>query len=237
MSEGTLPFLARWRELDALAETLCARQPRLITGPAGVGKTRLIEEALALSGVEHIRIPSWPDVLHELLVRMAARLDRRPVRSAEFKRLTSAGLKSAILRQLHEQPRCVVLDHVGDAEPRTYRFLQEVYHLRGCCLVVAASSRAEIGCLGKLLWDPREEIALEPLSRTDSLKLFDLAAARYQLDMGEIDSLRDRVVRAAHGIPGQIVAMCRLARRPEYRRGMHIMFVPLRIDAMISSKL
>lgn len=237
MDDGPLPFLSRKREVDTLVEALRACQSRLVSGPEGVGKTRLIEEALALAGVPHIRIPAWPDVLHKLLVAIAASLDCRPDRRSLLRKSTSAGLKATILRELQEQPRCVVLGHVRSVEPRTYRLLQETYHLSGCSLVVGASSRTETGYLWKLLWDPREEIALKPLSRTEAYSLFDLAASRYQLDKGVIDSLRDRVVGAARGIPGQIIAMCRLAQRPEYRNRMRVMFVPLRIDAMISSKL
>jgi len=37
---------------------------------------------------------------------------------------------------------------------------------------------------------------------------------------------------AAHGNPGQILTMCRMASRPEYQAGRHIKFLPLRIDAL-----
>lgn len=237
VDEGKLPFLSRKRELDSLVQAMRAGQSRLLIGPGGIGKRRLIDEALALTNPPHVRISSWPGVLHDLLVEMAKSLGCRPVRHPDLRKSTSAGLKSAILRRLGEQPRRVILENVRNAEPRTYRFLQEIYYLSGCCLIVTAENRADLGHLWKLLWDPREEIALKPLSRRDSFSLFDAAAERFGLEADIASSLRERVVAAAHGVPGQIVAMCRLAQRPEYRAGMHIMFVPLRIDALISTKL
>jgi hypothetical protein len=85
-----------------------------------------------------------------LLAAIAASMGCVPDRRSQLKKPASAGLKAEILRGLRVQPRCVVLDHVRAAEPRTYRFLKEVYYLRGCSLVVAASSRASIGYLWKL---------------------------------------------------------------------------------------
>jgi hypothetical protein len=237
MDEGRLPFLARKRELDSLVHALRNRQSRLITGPSGTGKRRLIDEALAHFTPPHVRIRSWPEALHQLLVALAAGLGCQHPRHPDLRKVTSSGLKSAILDRLTGQPRCIILEQVRNAEPKTYRFLQEIYHLRDCCLIVASENRAELGYLGRLLWDPREEIALKPLSRRDACVLFDAAASRFGLETAIAASIREKTVSAAHGIPGQIIAMCRLAQRQEYRDGMRIMFVPLRIDALISTKL
>ena len=40
------------------------------------------------------------------------------------------------------------------------------------------------------------------------------------------------MLRSARGNPGQIVTMCRLAARPEYRQGRRVKFLPLRMDAL-----
>jgi hypothetical protein len=113
-----------------------------------------------------------------------------------------------------------------------YRFLQQVYFVPGVCLIVTATSRDCLGHLRKLLWDPREEIALKPLTRPEALSLFDVAARMCRLESFELDAFRRKVLTAAQGNPGQILTMCRMASRPEYQVGRHIKFLPLRIDAL-----
>jgi hypothetical protein len=89
-----------------------------------------------------------------------------------------------------------------------------------------------LGHLHKLLWDPREEITLKPLTRPEALILFDVASRIYRLEAFEIDAFRSKVLAAAQGNPGQMLTMCRMASRPEYQHGRHIKFLPLRIDAL-----
>jgi hypothetical protein len=113
-----------------------------------------------------------------------------------------------------------------------YRFLQQVYYIPAVSLVVTAASRDHLGHLRKLLWDPREEIALKPLGRPEALSLFDVASRIYRLQSFDLDAFRAKVLTAAQGNPGQILTMCRMASRPEYQDGRHIKFLPLRIDAL-----
>jgi len=145
---------------------------------------------------------------------------------------TSMSLKPAILEFLKREPRAVLLEDVTEADPRMYRFLQAIYHSPGNCLVVTARSRESSGYLRRLLWDPREEIHLRPLKRREAAGLFEAAVATYKLDSLDLDGFRSQVLRSARGNPGQILAMCRLAARPEYRQGRHVKFLPLRMDAL-----
>jgi hypothetical protein len=141
-------------------------------------------------------------------------------------------LKPVILESLKHEPRVVCLEDVAEADPRMYRFLQAIYHSPGNCLIVTARSRESLGYLQRLLWDPREEIRLQPLKRAEAAGLFHAAVAAYQLASLDLDSFRRQALRSARGNPGQIVTMCRLAARPEYRQGRHIKFLPLRMDAL-----
>jgi len=220
-----VPLVGRRDELHALMSALQARQSRLVAGPAGIGKTRLLSEAASRSAVPYILVRG-PRVLHDLLSQLAARLPCRPAG------VTSSALKSAVLESLRYAPRAVFLEDIAHADPRMYRFLQAVYHSPGSFLIVTARSRDSLGYLRRLLWDPREELALQPLKRAEAACLFDAAAARYKLDSLDLDGFRRNVLRAAHGNPGQILAMCRLAARPDYRQGQRIRFLPLWMDVL-----
>ena len=226
-----IPLLGRRDEVRTLADALRARKSCLITGPAGIGKTRLIQEALAVSRQPLLRV-GRPGVLHGLLVELAERLSCPAGRFASVRQATSAALKPCVLDALRRAPRCVILENVGAASPPMYRFLQQLYHVPGVCLIVTAASRDSLGHLRKLLWDPREEIALDPLTRAEAADLFDAAARAYLLESFDLDAFRGQVLAAAQGNPGQILTMCRMACRPEYQDGRHIKFLPLRMDAL-----
>jgi predicted ATPase len=137
-----------------------------------------------------------------------------------------------VLNALCRAPRCVVLEDLHDADPRMYRFLQKLYYIPGVSLIVTATSRADLGFVRKLLWYPREEIILEPLSRAEAQWLFDEAVRRFGIESLKIDDFGRKVLAAAKGNPGQILAMCRMAARPEYQRGRYIKFLPLRMDML-----
>jgi hypothetical protein len=226
-----IPLIGRRDEVRILAAALRARNSCLVAGPKGIGKTRLLQESLAFSQQPAVWIER-PETLHVLLAELAMRLSCLDGRIGSARKATSAALKPCVLDALRRTPRCVVLEDVYGADARMYRFLQQVYHLPGACLIVTSRSRGCLGHLRKLLWDPREEIALKPLNRTESLRLFDAASRRHRLESFDLDIFRSKVLTAARGNPGQILTMCRLASRPEYRTGRHIKFPPLRIDTL-----
>jgi len=47
--------------------------------------------------------------------------------------------------------------------------------------------------LRKLLWNPGEEIALEPLNRTEALALFETACRLFRLDTLDVDEFRSKL--------------------------------------------
>jgi len=224
-ADRLIPLVGRRNAVDALAGALETHQSRLITGPPGIGKSRLLAEALSRCNVPHLLIHG-PCTLRDLLVRVAE------MTGCGAAAKSSMSLKGIILASLACEPRAVLLEDMSDAGPRMYRFLQAVYHSPGNCLIVTAHSRESLGYLRRLLWDPREEIRLGPLKRAEAASLFEMAAIACGLSELDLDAFRLQVLRFAHGNPGQIVAMCRLAAKPEYRRGRHVRFLPLRMDAL-----
>ena len=220
-----LPFVGRQRELRELIAALRTGKPRLTVGPAGIGKKRLVEEALQAAEQPFVRVRA-AGVLHELLAGLAAAL------GCSLPRATSPALKALVLNALCRAPQCVVLEDLHDADPRMYRFLQKLYYIPGVSLIVTATSRADLGFVRKLLWNPREEILVEPLSRAEAQWLFDEAVRAFGIESLKVDDFGRKVLAAAKGNPGQILAMCRMAARPEYQRGPYIKFLPLRMDML-----
>jgi len=234
--EMAVPLIGRRDELRAFVMAFRGRQSRLILGPPGAGKTRLLREACVLA-LQPVVVSNRLVVLHQLLVDLAGQLGCRSRRFPDVKRATSQTLQFLILEELKQRPRCVVLEDARETDPRMYRFLQRAYYIPQCCLIVTATGRERLGHLHKLLWDPRETIVLEPLNRLDSELLFDEAARLAQLDLLNLEDFRNKALAAARGNPGQIVAMCRMAARPEYREGRRVKFAPLRIDMLSSFAL
>jgi len=220
-----VPLFGRQDEVRTLTAALRDRTSCLIAGPKGIGKTRLLQESLAVAEQPFVCLER-PEVLHQLLAGLAERL------SCGAGRLTSISLQARTLNALRSTPCCLILEDVARADPRMYRFLQHVYYLPGACLIVTSESRECLGHLQKLLWDPREEIMLKPLSARDALSLFEAASAMYRLESFALEAFRCKVLTAARGNPGQILTMCRMASRPEYQDGRHIKFLPLRMDAL-----
>ena len=95
---GCVPMVGRRSEVTFLASTLCSRKSCLVAGPSGMGKTRLVEEALALSGQPALVLQRAP-VLHQLLLRLASGLGCSAVRPA-----TSIRLKGFVLEALRLSP-------------------------------------------------------------------------------------------------------------------------------------
>jgi len=226
-----IALVGRRNEVGALSAALRSRQSRLITGPAGIGKTRVLQECLSSSRQPFLSIPK-PVVLHDILVRLAERLHCTSDRFPVLRHATTVHLKPLVLNALRATPHCVILEDVERVEPRMYRFLQELYYVPNTCLIATVRSRTRMGHLRKLLWDSREELALKPLTRMESLRLFAEACRVFRLDPFDLDDFRQKVIDAARGNPGQIVGMCRLAGQSGYRSGRHIKFGPLRIDLL-----
>jgi len=224
-----IPLLGRRNEVRTLTAAFRERKSCLVVGPKGMGKTRLLQESLSISR-QPFACVERPEVLHRLLVELAERLSC----SADIRHATSVALKPLVLNALRKAPRCLVLENMAGADPRMYRFLQQVYHIPGACITATAASRDCLGPPAQAPLGPREEIVLKPLTRPEALSLFDLACRMYRLQSLDLEAFRRKVLTAAQGNPGQILTMCRMANRPEYQDGRHIKFLPLRMDALMA---
>ena len=102
-----IPFEQVVAELGlTLTHALCSRRSFLVHGPRGMGKTRLLEEALSIARQPYVRIER-PAVLHRLLIELAERLSCPSGRFENVRNATSVALKPSVLEALRRQPRWV----------------------------------------------------------------------------------------------------------------------------------
>lgn len=214
-------------------------------GPAGSGKTELVRAAIAGSaGRQDIISLQYAPNLHGLLRDLARALLESRHRSLRglgrpgqdldkwLSLQTSVHLKGLLWASLEAEPRTIILDGIDRASFPVYRFVQRLYFTKGMAVLATARDALSLGALGRLFWDPRAILHLQPLNHADALRLFDLAADRFGLGNLDVEEFRDKVLDSAKGNPGQIVEMCRMASNPMYVSGRHIKFAPLRIDAL-----
>jgi len=144
-------FIGREAELDALTALLDAHRCVTLTGPGGVGKTRLALEFAARRHGE--RSPVVIELEHaepdDVLPRIARALDLEAVPGAD--------VLSSVATALASRPYLLVLDNidrVGDAvQAAAHRMLREARQLR-----ILGTSRTPFGD------DAEHVLALEPLS-------------------------------------------------------------------------
>jgi hypothetical protein len=126
-----------------------------------------------------------------------------------------------------------MLDGVAGAGFPTYRFLQRIYHTPGMTLFASSQDAFSLGALARLFWNPAKALNIPPLQDRDAEQLFETAADYFKLRHLDLGEFREKVLESAHGNPGQIIEMCRLATEPQYHAGRYIKFAPLRIDTVM----
>lgn len=244
--EPQLPFVGMAKERQRLGWAFDGNEPLLILGPQGSGKTRLIKEGL--SGNHTVLYIAWQPTLHALLAAMARALIAAhhadfighagvPVGpgtnpEAWLAAQTSIRLKGLLWTAMESSPAPMVLDGITGAGFPDYRFLRRIYHTPGMALFAAARDAFSLGALSRLFWNPAKALRVPPLNERDAVQLFEAAADRFKLRHLDLDDFREKVLESAHGNPGQITEMCRLAAQPGYHAGRHIKFSAIRIDTV-----
>jgi GTPase SAR1 family protein len=243
---STIPLIGFATEYQRLLTALKKKQPLLILGPGGSGKTTLISAVLKdLQQPASVIAIRYLPTLHDFLIDLGRTLTKiNPKTFPEAVKLrvdperwlrqqTSSHLKGVLWKAFEAEPRTIILDGVRDASFPMYRFLQRLHFTKGMTLLATARDPVALGELSRLFWDPRNTVHLRPLKDEDANQLFELAVKFFDIGNLDIEEFRGKVLDAAEGNPGQIIEMCRLAANPMYVTGTHIKFAPLRIDVLM----
>ncbi|MFC7915931.1 ATP-binding protein [Streptomyces sp. NPDC057386] len=191
---GNLPvepdaFVGRSAELASLAEALRTARLVTVTGPGGVGKSRLAGRAAGGAGA---RDGAWrvelaplrdPEVLDHAVVEALGLTDQRP-----------RGPRETLLAHLRGREVLLLLDGVEHLAEACAELVAELL-ARLPSLRVLAVGRRPLRLAGERLFP------LEPLPQADAVRLFaDRAAAQGVPVDGETDVVRE-LCRRLDGIP------------------------------------
>ncbi len=202
----TTSFLGRRREITEIKRLLSTSRVVTLTGPGGVGKTRLaVRVAEDLRRAFHDRV--WFVELAEL--RDAALLANTVGERIGVHDQSGRSAVDAIVEHLPTGPVLLVLDNCEHLVDEVAALVNAL--VRSCGeLRVLATSRQSLGLIGESLYpvapfrvpDPQRVRALDKLTRYPSVRLFveRATAVRPEFSLGE-DNCAD-VARVCHELDG-----------------------------------
>jgi AAA ATPase domain len=254
-------WLDREPELTALREALASGRSLLITGPAGAGKTALVDRALAslkpVAARRFLRV-NGPKGLHDLLEKLvaelhaardktlAAQLPSEGVRADGFAKWlraqSSSRLKGALYRAADASDCAVVLDHAAVLTAPEAKVLTELAGMRRTPVyfITRNHDASAAALLPKIFWDPATRLELGALPERAAAKLLEQAIRQQGLGSFELQDFRAEVLRRSGRLPGAMLTLCALAAEPRYHYGKRIKTKLVYIDfklAAASSRL
>jgi hypothetical protein len=217
----------RRAEIHRLLAAFRAREPRLLHGPSGSGKSALIAATLdRLNPRERLCIlaPSPAPTPGSAALRRNASLSARKQSAILIDALSSASY-------------WIVLDHFPRLTRPLARTLKHILTRARTPIYLCVNSiaPADIGAAASLFWCSELRFPLGPLSIASARALVERETRSLKLPATELADFRASVLRTSARLPGPILQLCALAKQPAYRSHAHLKTALLQIDARISS--
>jgi hypothetical protein len=238
-------LIGRRAELHELLTAFRSREPRLIFGPRGAGKTALLAVAIArLPPAQRSRVLAPPpcatpaEFVAELLAQLVNARDHIACAHASTARRASARTNAAtLIESLSASPYWIVVDPFTPASRPLARLLKHVL-TRARTPIYAATrtlSASDLGHAAGLYRCHELRIELGPLAPSSARELVARETASIPLAVNELADLRSSVLRFGARLPGPMLEMCRLANDPAYRSYARMKSALLQIDARIAA--
>ncbi len=238
-----LTIFGRAQEVDQLRSRFVARRSFLLHGPAGVGKTLLLQ----------LVSPEFADVLYSpqnpapqslyrslaeaLLERSHSELAKSCPRIESLQTKTASSVKGLLRNALRNSKYLVIVDHLTRPSQALAASIRELM-LNWSVPVVAVSRSAhmeDVGFVLPLFPDRDERFALRNFDPEVARSFAEAYAAKEGLTAGNVEQFLDRVTEYSGGNPGAILQMIRMAKAPRYSHQNQIKIAPLYIDYRIAT--
>lgn len=237
--DRTLDYSAcveREEELACLQNQAKTRKSLLVFGPAGAGKSRLLQtfvqsQPLAVY-VPQMRSP------REFLLALLKGLnfaDSRTKLPANIGVMSSSSLKGIVHRTLDTARFLMVLDHL-DGPSRVVTGMIKDLHYFGRTPVIFASRSPhmeDIGAMQTLCALRSERLEIRNWPQSIAVEFAQREAERTQLWASNLSSVLPSLVEWSEGNPGAIIEMIKMARLPQYQVRdqikAHILYIDYRM--------
>jgi hypothetical protein len=231
-------LFGREEEMAKLTSWVETRRSFLLYGPAGVGKTRLLNELCpatpSLLRVAHCRTPLglFLEVASGLWKRGCPQMRRQFKSQEQLENESAANLKGLCLSALRGSQKILGLEHIGFASQQLAASVKQLCSETELPLIYVARSAhmEEAGYLVRHFPDRSERFGVCDFEPSKASEFARLAASEAQLEAENLGEFLSKVVEFSGGNPGAIVSMIRMGCAPKYRSGDWIKTTPLYID-------
>ena len=224
-------FIGREPECRRLSDLIRHRSNVLVLGEEGVGKSTILNHAIADGIFKNFLYSKNSATLKEALVNLVG----AAVGGKELAKKNILTLKKTCYQLLNERPEYGVFDHVARVERRFYAFLTYLRE-RNLPLVIAArqSGKDNLGHLWMGLYD-FEVLEVKNFDPTKTAELVDHFITKLHLEINDALDFKKDIFKTSQGNPRIIQELCRLARHDRYRAKGYIDVKLMDLDRRISS--